>query len=225
MDYAKKEEMEAEVRAVYLQDAAEQALMLGGEDAGELANQLKELQYELIIEFTKTDIVYYLEHRAIQPEHKKQRIRFSSDQAKLKWNEWKKTINSDKDKLKHIVKNEIDDTIDRWNDTIKISKYLYYYNYISTIKEKHDAKRNSDINSEREILNGEPETFRGFSAMLLLREWDSTDDILNEGNPTVAKMERWLLQNANVGKEDETKVVISYEELLSGERKFLAYEY
>ena len=222
MEYAEKEDTEVDVRTLYLQDAAEQALMLCGENAGELVDKLRKLQYELVIEFTETGLSYYLEHKNIQ---NKQRIRFSSDQANAEWNKRKNMINSGKDKQNHITKHG-KDTVDIWKNR---SVMIDYMCYLYSTKEKQEVKQLSDVNFEhriieRDIFKEKRGNFKIFSTLLLVKDLNAADDaldILKQDNPITASMERWLLKNTSVGKEDETKVVISYEELFRSEEKSL----
>ena len=222
MEYAEKEDTEVDVRTLYLQDAAEQALMLCGENAGELVDKLRKLQYELVIEFTETGLSYYLEHKNIQ---NKQRIRFSSDQANAELNKRKNMINSGKDKQNHITKHG-KDTVDIWKNR---SVMIDYMCYLYSTKEKQEVKQLSDVNFEhriieRDIFKEKRGNFKIFSTLLLVKDLNAADDaldILKQDNPITASMERWLLKNTSVGKEDETKVVISYEELFRSEEKSL----
>lgn len=196
--------------------------MLCGENAGELVDKLRKLQYELVIEFTETGLSYYLEHKNIQ---NKQRIRFSSDQANAELNKRKNMINSGKDKQNHITKHG-KDTVDIWKNR---SVMIDYMCYLYSTKEKQEVKQLSDVNFEhriieRDIFKEKRGNFKIFSTLLLVKDLNAADDaldILKQDNPITASMERWLLKNTSVGKEDETKVVISYEELFRSEEKSL----
>lgn len=92
-----------------------------------------------------------------------------------------------------------------------------------------NVKQLSDVNFEhriieRDIFKEKRGNFKIFSTLLLVKDLNAADDaldILKQDNPITASMERWLLKNTSVGKEDETKVVISYEELFRSEEKSL----